>query len=446
MMIFFLQEKMKSKIVALLILLLLPLGTNAMYLESQAPLREVRWDTVSDAKSKTGLLLGEPVRIRGGFVDGLMAFRWSRKDITSAGAGLIRVREHSADRAVFAYVEVGREEELSEQWRERLALESGKFMDPAMLLSSTTHTTTNTTVHRYASLHLEEFGPKLQHDFPSHLFDMEDIAKDSPDAGTATHIWLGQGRGTTAGLHYDGYHNIYLQLHGVKEFLLFAPEDLGKVRLFPHLSPLARQSSLEWLPVAEDSRVTAQRVTLNPGDMMYVPPFWGHRVTLATDWSVSLSVWSQSSQHVIEEELFALPLPFESSWTWQEKFLVWGSLFAPQVVGQDFIGGGGGGWVSFFRTHLELPYSYGIWANVSSCREGEEEPEPNQFVDFSFVDTNKVRTYATRARELITQARVPDLLTASYLEHSLYSLFGSFQCVANAITLVGRSSVVDKLL
>ena len=45
----------------------------------------------------------------------------------------------------------------------------------------------------------------------------------------AVNVWVGGGNGGTASCHYDHSHNLFLQLHGRKRFLLLAP-DLGLVR------------------------------------------------------------------------------------------------------------------------------------------------------------------------------------------------------------------------
>lgn len=51
-------------------------------------------------------------------------------------------------------------------------------------------------------------------------------------------------------------------------------------------------------------------VTLDPGDVLYIPPFWLHTAT-ALDDSASLSLCSASVAQEAAEDLEYLPLPLE---------------------------------------------------------------------------------------------------------------------------------------
>lgn len=56
-------------------------------------------------------------------------------------------------------------------------------------------------------------------------------------------FWAG-GRGTTAHLHFDSYHNLYIHLNGSKTFILFPPSATPALHLFSSLHPHAHQSQI----------------------------------------------------------------------------------------------------------------------------------------------------------------------------------------------------------
>jgi len=65
--------------------------------------------------------------------------------------------------------------------------------------------------------------------------------------------------------------------------------------------------------------VTAYTITLSPGDVLYLPPFWYHRV-IAEDVSISVSMWSSSEEALFYyEKILTIPLPFETHWTREQN-------------------------------------------------------------------------------------------------------------------------------
>ena len=57
-------------------------------------------------------------------------------------------------------------------------------------------------------------------------------------------LWMGS-QGVTSALHYDQQHNIYVQLHGTKRFLLSPPSAVGNAKLFPRVHACHRHSILD---------------------------------------------------------------------------------------------------------------------------------------------------------------------------------------------------------
>lgn len=120
------------------------------------------------------------------------------------------------------------------------------------------------------------------------------IALDAePDA---VNLWIGNGRSVTA-LHKDNYENIYVQIRGQKHFVLLAPvempcvneQSLPQVRYEPNPEGDERlvikmNDDVERIPVAvwdphePEKRASPYsklanplRITLNEGDMLYLP-------------------------------------------------------------------------------------------------------------------------------------------------------------------------------
>ncbi|CAM9302213.1 unnamed protein product [Ectocarpus fasciculatus] len=115
-------------------------------------------------------------------------------------------------------------------------------------------------------------------------------------AATDSTLWLGTG-GSHTPLHFDTYGvNLVAQLHGRKRWLLYPPADtlaLAPTRIPYEESSVfsqvdARAPDLVRFPQFADAHPLA--VTLEPGDVLFVPKHWWHFVE-ATDTSLSVNVW-----------------------------------------------------------------------------------------------------------------------------------------------------------
>ncbi|TFB05519.1 JmjC domain-containing protein 7 [Trichoderma ghanense] len=135
--------------------------------------------------------------------------------------------------------------------------------------------------------------PDAQRDIP---FARIALGKE-PDA---INLWIGNSRSTTA-LHKDNFENIFVQVVGRKHFVLLPPlfhacvnEDLvlpttyvrqgeGFALAVDRDSPLVPLAT--WDPDEPERNATPVsalarplRVTLDPGDMLYLPAMWYHKV------------------------------------------------------------------------------------------------------------------------------------------------------------------------
>jgi jumonji domain-containing protein 7 len=159
----------------------------------------------------------------------------------------------------------------------------------------------------------------LRHEY-SHLFTASQIPPSIPFARIALqkppeaiNFWLGNSKSVTA-LHKDPYENIYVQIQGQKHFVLLPPVEAAVVGeqwvrsgtySIPPPSPLsdaAMDSDVHLTPIPDDPPITIPfathdpdaprtdqnpfsrlskplRVTLEPGDMLYLPALWYHKVS-----------------------------------------------------------------------------------------------------------------------------------------------------------------------
>lgn len=153
-------------------------------------------------------------------------------------------------------------------------------------------------------------------DVPSSIDFATEALELEPDA---VNFWLGNERSVTS-LHKDNYENVYVQVRGQKHFTLLPPIEIACVNE-SHV-PFARyqppsEHDLQltpkiyadrdpipvplWDPTQPDVRASAysdcsqaMSVTLNEGDMMYLPALWYHRVAQGNGeegFSCSINYW-----------------------------------------------------------------------------------------------------------------------------------------------------------
>lgn len=116
-------------------------------------------------------------------------------------------------------------------------------------------------------------------------------------------LWVGQ-KGNITGLHYDPWHGFLGQIVGRKGVILFGPDESSN--LYPD-APFGRRLASTRLPTeclsadrsAFPKLYQAERfeAVLNPGELLYVPPYWWHYVESLDD-VISLSLrydarWSE---------------------------------------------------------------------------------------------------------------------------------------------------------
>jgi len=90
-------------------------------------------------------------------------------------------------------------------------------------------------------------------------------------------------------MHFDTKHNVFMQIHGQKRFLLANSSDWAKLHMFPATHPGARQSQI---PIRDflsrlDGKNTlpfaTQALTLSPGDVLFIPSCMFHFVQVLNE-------------------------------------------------------------------------------------------------------------------------------------------------------------------
>eukprot|EP00039_Didymoeca_costata_P021171 m.343640 g.343640 ORF g.343640 m.343640 type:complete len:476 (+) comp23099_c0_seq1:141-1568(+) len=213
----------------------------------------------------------------------------------------------------------------------------------------------NESFLRYWAGNLDDIGVRLESDILHTLQPKSDV--------WAARGWLAS-PGVKAALHYDVFHNTLVQVHGYKRVWLLPPQAQGFLYLYPSLHPRYRQSQVcedikdqlskrnsSKFPRAEaiynkDSQLSV--LTLAPGDILYIPPFWFHAVEtlesrstdegsagIPLELSFSINIWSEDAHLVSAENIFKAPIPFEDTWT-EEKtrraLIVYSGMLVQAVI------------------------------------------------------------------------------------------------------------------
>ena len=110
---------------------------------------------------------------------------------------------------------------------------------------------------------------------------------------TSVNLWFG-GAGNLTPLHYDRANNFLAQFYGRKHLTLFAPDQFDY--LYPALdSDRPHVSKANILAPDEEAFPLLRQAqplegVLEPGDVLYMPPFWWHQVH-SLDQSISVNFW-----------------------------------------------------------------------------------------------------------------------------------------------------------
>lgn len=184
----------------------------------------------------------------------------------------------------------------------------GDVLD-AISAQGLSHTNNEGKLIRYAQTQNDNLRDEYQtlfSDVPPSIPFARIALDQTPDA---VNFWLGSAASTTA-LHKDNYENIYVQILGQKHFVLLPPVDapcVAEKEVLAGTYAPSSPSSLDslkiqiddpeayvpfatWDPDVPERNPTPfsqyaqpMRVTLEEGDMLYLPALWYHKVSQSVD-------------------------------------------------------------------------------------------------------------------------------------------------------------------
>lgn len=213
-----------------------------------------------------------PVIIRGAIKDSAYFQRWTN-DYLKATIGSRPVQVKTSRNGLYDYAD------------------TGEYKDVEMPFDQAVDLITEHLANQ-ASYYLQQVS--IPDFFPELLPDLYVPALNSPmDNMALINFWLG-GADCTTKLHYDRDQNFLVQVRGRKELLMYAPED--SKYLYPHTEKKVEHISQvvldnvdhEQFPLFE--KATLYRCVLNPGDLLYLTPYWWHQVR-SLDVSISVNYW-----------------------------------------------------------------------------------------------------------------------------------------------------------
>jgi len=129
---------------------------------------------------------------------------------------------------------------------------------------------------------------KLFKEMSSDFFIPPLLPDYNPDASG---IWIGQ-RPNLTPFHYDWWHSFLSQISGRKKFVLIHPLESG------FLQKNWKKEARYWLEsapkIGEEKKLqsfhTCITGTLEPGEMLYIPPYWFHQIETIDYGTISMPV------------------------------------------------------------------------------------------------------------------------------------------------------------
>jgi hypothetical protein len=258
------------------------------------PLKVVTWDPDTAIDKEAIIQLGEPVLLRGTFTSKWKALaKWNASYLGRALGKLPDVSLSSHDTFVTpdwspAMHDGALDKEAPYIAHQTRSMEAVEFFEKTR--SNSSH---DTFFYYYGRL-----------DQPELLQDVfapgRDLFLHASDRGHQ-YIWLSS-QGVRPCVHFDSDHNFFVHISGEKHFYLWPPWMWHVLSPYPRVSRLWHKSGCDF----SASNETLDRVcpnwrkarslvaVLEPGDVLYVPPYWWHQ-PLSVSPSISIATWSQAS-------------------------------------------------------------------------------------------------------------------------------------------------------
>jgi hypothetical protein len=116
--------------------------------------------------------------------------------------------------------------------------------------------------------------------------------------GIGPRVWVGHAANVSS--HYDTVDNLACVAVGTRRFTLFAPQSIDKLYVGPIDNTMAGQPvslaastapDSERFPLFEQIKECALIVSLEPGDALYLPKLWWHKVESTAPFNVLVNYW-----------------------------------------------------------------------------------------------------------------------------------------------------------
>lgn len=124
-----------------------------------------------------------------------------------------------------------------------------------------------------------------------------------PPCQFPTNFWLGR-KGVRTRLHRDVYHNILAQLDGRKQFTILSPADDRYVYVQSvtasggNKSPVTNAFNPDIAKYPRFRDASPIQIILEPGDVLYIPPYWWHE-TVALSHNAMINRWWRPSLDLV---------------------------------------------------------------------------------------------------------------------------------------------------
>ena len=166
-------------------------------------------------------------------------------------------------------------------------------------------------------------------DIMQHDVHLEDLVVNTVNSKMSRGIlWMGN-QGVTAQTHFDRSYNMFAQIVGQKSFYLYPPGHWRDLHLYPSFFGSRRQCRYQFpLTISGHSEETCNTTTttssnentrtppismlatLEPGELLYIPPFYFHTVVSLSTPTISYSVLSPSAEEFYYSEALYARVPF----------------------------------------------------------------------------------------------------------------------------------------
>lgn len=142
--------------------------------------------------------------------------------------------------------------------------------------------------------------------FPELLDDLDQPSWIEKKFLNVVNLWFGSD-GCVSPLHFDLVQNFLIQISGTKKFTLISPQYSDKLYAnkeakFPNISRVdLRNVDYDKYPLLVE--VDMLEITIEPGDILYLPAFWWHQVSSAGT-NMAVNYWWEYDE-ALDESSFA---------------------------------------------------------------------------------------------------------------------------------------------